>query len=281
VIPAVSSHDTVGSSLEAAMKTTFAGEVAAAGLPRGSGSSAFVTEEEIAALPQPVQRYLRRMGVLDHPRVWSFRLRCLGCFKPALDAEWREAESWQYNSSLDVARIQHLKLQFYGIPVVGRSVYLRGTGRLIIRPLDLVTAECDAGPAFDRSELMSWLTDAILFAPSMLLGARTEWRDAGEDGFELTFTDSGLSVCARVTLDSRGMPLQLATDLRSQRDPRTRGVRPARWSTPITGWQTVGGHRIPTRTRSVWRLPAGDVAYAELDIAASDVAFNVMPGSVA
>jgi hypothetical protein len=262
------------------VRTTFAGEVAASGLPLGPGAAAAVGEEDISALPRPVQRYLRRMGVLEHPRDWSFRMHCVGRFKPALEAEWKPAESWQYNSALDVARIYHMKLQFYGIPVVGRDIYLRGAGHLAIRPLDLVTVEHDMGPAFDRAELVSWLDDALLFAPSMLLGAKTEWRAADDDAFDVSFTDSSLTVSAHVALDRRGTPLEVTTDNRAARDSRTKRVHRARWSTPVPGWQVVEGHRVPTRARAVWHLPSGDFAYAELDIGASDLAFNVSPGAM-
>jgi hypothetical protein len=259
------------------MKTQFDMEVASAGLPAGPGSPIPVTEADIASLPEPARRYLHFMAVVGRARDWSFRMHSAARFKPALDAEWKPAESWQYNSALDIARISHMKLCFYGVPVVGRDIYLHGKGRQIIRPHDLVTIEDDAGPPFDLGELVTWVNDAVLFGPSMLLGPKTTWRDAGDDAFALTFEDAGLSVTAHVSIDARGAPLVFATDVRSPRDPKPKRVRRARWSTPIPGWQEVDGRRIPTGGRAVWHLPQGDFAYAELTVQPEDIAFNVPP----
>jgi hypothetical protein len=263
----------------ATMKTQFDQEVAAAGLPAGPGSQALVTEADVASLPEPARRYIDFMRVVGRPRDWSFRLHSNAQFKPSPDAEWRPAESWQYNSALDVARIYHMKMRFYGVPVLGRDVYLHGRGRLLVRPLDLITVEDEAGQAFDLGELVTWLDDAVLFAPSMLLGPKTTWSAASDDAFDLTFEDAGHTVTARVSVDARGAPVNVETDVRSLRAPKTHEIRRARWSTPITGWQEIGERRVPTGGRAVWHLAEGDFAYAELTIGRDDIAFNVAPGS--
>jgi hypothetical protein len=255
----------------------FADEVAAAGLRAAPVPPGLVADDDVAALPEPVRRYLRFMRVVGRPRDWSFRLHCQARFRPALDAEWQPAESWQYNSAADVARIHHMRLQFYGVPVVGRDFYLHGTGHLLIRPLDLVTIEHDSGPAFDESELVVWLNDAILLAPSMLLRDATQWSSMGTDAFGVTISDSGHSVSACVTIDARGAPLDFETACRLQRQPRTRRLRRARWSTPIPGWQEIDGRMHPTGGRAVWHLPSGDFAFAEMAIGPGDITFNVSP----
>jgi hypothetical protein len=73
--------------------------------------------------------------------------------------------------------------------------------------------------------------------------------------------------------------LVFATDGRSLRDPASKRVRRARWSTPIPGWQEVNGRRLPTGGRAVWHLPQGDFAYAELTVEPEDIAYNVPPRS--
>ncbi len=263
------------------MRTQFAQEVAASGLPSGPGPQTPVTDAELAELPEPARRYLRFMGVPGRPRDWSFRMHTEARFKPALGESWRTAESWQYNSALSVARIYHMKLRFYGVPVIGRDIYLHGAGRLVVRALDLVTVENESGPDFDLAELVTWLNDAVLFAPSMLLGPATTWTAAGNDAFDLAFRDAGHLVTARVTVDALGAPLDFETDMRSMRDPATRKIRRARWSTTIHGWQEARGRRLPTGGRALWHLPDGDFPYAELTVQPGDMEFNVPPGAIA
>lgn len=55
---------------------------------------------------------------------------------------------------------------------------MRGAGRLLIRPLDLVTVRDLHGPEMDLGELVNWLNDAALLAPSMLLVPAVSWSTA-------------------------------------------------------------------------------------------------------
>jgi hypothetical protein len=38
---------------------------------------------------------------------------------------------------------------------------------------------------------VTWLNDAVLLAPAVLLDARTGWEPAGDDGFRVSVTDAG------------------------------------------------------------------------------------------
>ena len=60
-----------------------------------------------------------------------------------------------------------------------------------------------AGGAFDTSEQVTWLNDAVLMAPSMLLTPAVRWLDGPDDNsFVLDFTDAGRIVRAEVLLDA-------------------------------------------------------------------------------
>jgi hypothetical protein len=167
------------------MRAKFLREVAAAGLPAGPGPSAPVTEADLAGLPEPARRYLRFMAVVGRPRVWSLRASFAGRFRFGPEQPWRKVETWQYNSSLDLARIFHMRMLFGPVPVLGRDTYLRGRGRMLGRALDLVTVVDGSGPEFDIGELVTWLNDAVLLAPSMLSGHATAWSPVDEGSFDV------------------------------------------------------------------------------------------------
>ena len=104
-------------------------DVCAAGVGVGEPEPAPVTEQDIAGLPEAAQRYLRAMGVLNRPRDWSFLAHFTGRFRLKGQGSWMPAEVWQYNSAVEIARIFHMRIDFAGVvPMVGRDVYLRGTG---------------------------------------------------------------------------------------------------------------------------------------------------------
>ena len=262
------------------MKRRFAREVAAAGLPTSSGLRPPVTDADADALPAPARRYLRFMSVIGRPRDWSFRAHMTGRFRTRPDQAWMPMQAWQYDSGLEIARVFHLRLRMFGVlPVLGRDTYLHGDGRMLIRPLDLFTAQDVTGPEIQMSELVTYLNDAVLFAPSFLCRPEVVWSANGADSFGLALTHAGHSVTAQVFIDERGVPLTFSTTDRFLQDPH-RADHPlvqARWSTPIGGWQVVDGRPVPLSGKAIWHLPEGDFAYADMRFAAKDVAFNVPP----
>ncbi len=217
------------------------------------------------------------MAVVGRPRVWSLRASFAGRFRFGPEQPWRKVETWQYNSSLDLARIFHMRMLFGPVPVLGRDTYLHGRGRMLGRALDLVTVVDGSGPEFDIGELVTWLNDAVLLAPSMLLGTATDWSPVDEGSFDVALTDRDRTVRARVFVDGRGAVRDFSTTDRFYAEAGRPPLR-ARWTTPVEGWEVVDGRPLPTGGRAVWHLPQGDVAYADFRLVPGTMAFDVRPG---
>ena len=129
-----------------------------------------VTEADLAALPEAAVRYLNFMGVAGRPPDSSFLAHVTGRFRLRPQLPWMRCEAWQYNSSPRVARLFHMRITAAGVlPMTGRDAYLRGRGRMHGKLAGLVTVADAAGPEADLSELVTYLNDAVFFAPSMLL----------------------------------------------------------------------------------------------------------------
>jgi hypothetical protein len=102
------------------MHGKFSKEVAAAGLAARGGAGPVVSEAEVAALPATAQRYLRFMRVVGRPRDTTFRAHVRGRFRPNARG-WLACEAWQYDSAPDVARIFHMRLRMFGVPILVAS----------------------------------------------------------------------------------------------------------------------------------------------------------------
>jgi hypothetical protein len=235
-------------------------EIGVGGVPTGPGDQSTVTEAEVSRLPDVVQRYLRFMGVVGRPRIWSLRARFVGRFRLRPRLGWMPAEAWQYNSSLGIARVFVMRLRFAGfVPMVGSDTYLRGHGRMLGKLLDRVTVADGKGDEFDIGELTTYLNDAILLAPSMLLGSATSWNDVDGGSFDVSLADGGRSVRGRVFVDARGAPYDFSTTDRYADLPG--GLTRAEWHTPVTDWDVVDGRAVPGRFGAVWHLPHGQLPY--------------------
>lgn len=257
----------------------FGREVFELGLPLRREPRTHLEESEVSKLPAIVGRYLRFMNVVGRPRDWSFRVGFHGEFRMSPTGAWLPCHGWQYNTSLDPSRVFHMQLAMGRvIPTTVRDTYLLGRGRMQAKVLDLVPVVDARGRELDIGELVTYLVEALMFAPTLVVGPMTTFVAVEDSCFDVTMTDRANSVTARVFVDERGAPIDVTTTDRFVNDPDAKGhpfVR-ARWSTPIDRWNTAGARPHPEHARAVWHLDRGPFEYARFHF--EDLARDVAPG---
>lgn len=254
-------------------------EVCAAGVGTGASQAPLVTEDDLAGLPTPAQHYLHAMGAVNRPHVWSFQAHITGRFRLRGQGSWMPAEAWQYNSAVEVARIFHMRLDYARmVPMIGRDTYIAGKARMHGKLLGLVTVAQARGPETDMSELVTYLNDAVLMAPSMLLRPNVSFAEVDEHSFDVTLVDAAQSVTGRVLLDDESRPANFITSDRYA--DLSGGLVRAQWSTPVDGWQLDGDRFIFTRASALWQLPAGPLTYLDFSLSPGDVRYNVAPADI-
>jgi hypothetical protein len=222
---------------------------------------------------------MHAMGVVNRPRDWSFRAHFTGRFRLKGKGAWMPAEVWQYNNALDVSRFFHMRIDFAGVvPMVGRDIYLRGKGVMHGKLLGLVTVVRSEGPETDMSELVTYLNDAVLVAPSMLLAPNTSFAPVDDGSFDVTLVDAGQTVTARVFLDADARPVNFSTTDRWADLPG--GIVRAEWTTPIDGWEPDGDRLIFRNGSAVWHLPDGPLPYMDFRMSPGGVRYNVAPTDI-
>ncbi|MGH9281095.1 MAG: DUF6544 family protein, partial [Acidimicrobiales bacterium] len=186
-------------------------------------------------------------------------------------------EAWQYNTAPEIGRVFHMRIDIARvIPMVGRDTYVHGHGLMNGKLLGLVTVAHGEGAEFDIGELTTYLNDAVLLAPSMLLTPAVTWAAVDDGSFLVSLTDAGRAVRGRVFIDGRGAPCNFSSTDRYAALPG--GPVRARWSTPMDDFTVVGGRPTGLRGSAVWHLPAGPFEYGRLVLAHRGVQFNVWPG---
>lgn len=257
------------------LRSTALAQAARAGLPHGAPEESVVTADEVAGLPDPVQRYLTYLRVVGSPRVWSFAARFRGRFN-LQGRGWLPAEAWQYNCAHPVARVFHMRLDVAGIvPMVGRDTYLDGEGRMVGRLLGLIPVADGSGPEFDIGELATWLNDALVLAPSMLLTDAVTWTAIDDHTVDVTLTHGHHTVTGRMFLDDRGALRDFSTRDRWADLPG--GLVRAEWTTPFDEWALTAGRRLPLAGRAIWHLEDGPLTYVEGAFVPGSVAVNLRP----
>jgi hypothetical protein len=222
-----------------------------------------VTEADLDGLPAAAVHYLRFTDVVGKARTGSLLAAAHGRFRmpgrtldgvPRLAAQHRGPRAG-FHMHLRVAP---------GVAMTGWDTYADGGGLMRGKLFGALPVASGAGPHFTTGELVTWLNDAVLLAPSMLLDPAVQLReDQDDDGFRVELTDGGRSVAARVLVDDDGAPRDFWTDDRYADLPG--GLVRCRWRTPVDGWTVLDGRPTPVGAKAVWQLTGGPFTYAELE----------------
>jgi hypothetical protein len=245
------------------VQRAFRRDLTRAALTATHRDAAIVTEGDLAELPPAVRRWFRAMGVVGRPRVWSFTVGFRGRFRMRPDGPWMPARAQQYNTVEPVGRVFSMVLWFaHSLPMIGGDTYLDGTGRMDGRLAGVARVAHGQGEEFDIGELSTWLNDAVLLAPSMLLTAPVEWDVVDDETLTVRLTDSGRTVSATFRLDRLGRPTDYWTTDRFADLPG--GPVRAEWRTPVPGWTASPGDTpMPLPGGATWMLDDGPFTYVE------------------
>ena len=90
-----------------------------------------VTEDMLADLPGPVQRYLNHTGVVGKPWVNSVHLKQSGRFRQGLERPWMPMTAVQSYTTYPPAFIWNARFKVAGLPLLrARDKYASGHGHM-------------------------------------------------------------------------------------------------------------------------------------------------------
>ncbi len=225
-----------------------------------------ITEDDLAPLPPPVQRYLRFAGVVGTPRVQGFRARMAGRIRSSASDPWMSFTAEQYNFYDPPRRYFWLEATRGGLPVDGLHAYHETGASMRIRLLSLFPIVTLDGPDLARTETVTLLNDMSLFVPGRLIDPAIRWKEIDARHVEATYTNGPCTVKAVLVFDDAGALVDFWSDDRPAlaRDGKT--LIPQRWSTPVRDYRKMGPYRLATRGEGRYAPPDGSYAYIEMEI---------------
>jgi len=220
-----------------------------------------ITEAMLASLPPTAQRYFRYAGVVGKPVPRIVRLTQRGRIRSSADAAWMALEADETYSTNPPAFVWQAFLPSKVMPVaLGRDEYLDGHGSILIKTLGLVPVADEHGDELKAAGLMRYLNEAMWF-PAALLGPNMAITTVDDTSFRVTLSDRGETAEALFIVDEDGR----LVNFRAQRyNTGTRNIET--WETPVRNYREFEGLKLPSSGAAVWKLPAGDLSYIELEI---------------
>jgi hypothetical protein len=253
------------------LESVYQAEVRAELANHPAGSPPLITEQDIAGLPSPVQRYFRANGYVGKPHTLNMRLSWRGMkLKRSHDADWMDLSCQQFNSVASPMRIALMKGRIAGfIPFEGRDKYQEGHGSMLIKAAKVLTVGESTGSPMDTSGLVTVLSEALL-APSYALQGYMKWQPVDDRTARAELTHNGLTVSGTFHFNERDELIRFDSSDRWQ-DGKPPKQLP--WSAQIDSYRELNGIRFPTHVSATWHEPGGDLTYVEGTL--ESVEFNV------
>lgn len=233
----------------------------AAMLANARPAGVIVTEDMVARLPEPVQRYLRYSNVIGTPIPSTVRLTQAGRIRGAPDANWMALEAEETYTTNPPAFVWRAWFPRRQLPfVLGRDEYAGARGSILMKMAGTFAVANEHGAELGPAGLMRYLNEMMWF-PAAFLGTNVTMTQVDSHSFNVTIADSGVTASATLFIDAEGR----LTNFRATRyNTGSRSMET--WETPIRDYGDYNGMRLPSRGEGVWKLPSGDFSYIDLEI---------------
>ncbi len=226
----------------------------------------FVTEADLAPLPEPVQRYLRLTGAVGEPRVHHFRAAWRGRIRSTPDDPWMEFTAEQYNFTGEPARFFIMDATRSGLPLAVFHAFQGNSATMRVRLLSLVPIVDAAGPDLDRAETVTLFNDLSLLAPAALIDSATRWERIDARSVRAHYTVGSNTISAVLKFNEAGELVDFVSADRLAASPDGTQFTRQRWSTPVRDYRSFGPRRASTRGEGRWHPPEGEFVYLELEL---------------
>jgi len=249
-----------------------------AALPGLPPPAAPLTEADLAALPPPVQRWLRTAGVLGRPPVRAVRVTFDATLYRAPGQSGMRGPATQ----IDVLgptprRLFHMRTRMFGLPVQvlhdyradqpGQEVTMR------VRLANLVNVADFSGSLLSATETVTLLNDLCAYAPSALADpawrSAFRWQPVDERQARVTFTQGPHTVSALLTVDDHGHLIDFRSEDRGDVKANDR-VERMPWTTPLSDFRRLddSGRTVPGRGDAIWHRADGPFVYGRFAVTA-------------
>jgi hypothetical protein len=209
-----------------------------------------VTEADLAPLPAPVQRWLRRAGVVGRARVSNFHAVLRAEMRGAPDAPWMTARADHWEFFHPAERLFYMTAERAGVPIAVLHRYVGDGATMEGRIAGLVPIIDVRGRDMTQAETVTLLNDMCVLAPAALVDAPIAWETLDDRTVRATYANAGHRVSALLHFDATGDLADFRSDDRFMLDGDS--LRRLPWTTPLADYRDFGGVRLAARGEARW-----------------------------
>ena len=224
-----------------------------------------LAEADLAALPAPVQKYMRLSGAVGKPRVRSVHAVFSGTFRRDPTSPWMKIAAEQYNFFGPPERLFLIRASQFGIPFASLHVFSTGCATMQVRVASLFQVVDARGPKMDQGETVTFFNDMCVLAPATLIAPNIRWEPVDDLTARAAFTNEGITVRAELKFNQAGELVSFSSgDRFLSADGRTYWRLP--WITPLGDYREFGGRRVAGEGEAIWLTPQGPLPYGKFHL---------------
>lgn len=228
-----------------------------------------VTEEKLQHLPAPVQRWLKKSGVVGQVTPAVARIRQTGRMRTAPDSKWMPFTATQYFDLIHPAFVWNTTVQVAPlITMTGRDKFLNGEGEMLIKILSLITVVNEGhNDKINSGTMLRYLGETSWF-PAAALSPYITWEAIDSLSAKATMNYKGTTATGIYHFNNDGDCIAFEAD---RYFGGGKDARLERWRVEATGYRDFGGVRVPYTNKVIWKLAEGDFNWLELELTALEV----------
>ena len=230
-----------------------------------------LTEDDLAPLPNPVQRYVRASGAVGRPRPQNVRIEFDAVMRRKPGDPGMAATSVQYNFLGRPSRFFFMTARMFGLPVRALHVYRLEQATFTVRVASLVNMVDQHGDEISRAETVTVLNDLCFFAPGALADPRVTWEAVDDRTAVVRFANGPHRVSATLLFNDADELVDFWSDDRPEGGGGV--LRQMRWNTPIDDYRDVDGRHVGHHGLAVYAYPDGPFTYGDFRL--RSVAYDV------
>ncbi len=233
-----------------------------------------LTKEDIAHLPEIVQKYLYFVGVVGKEKVLTFRAECKGGIRNNPKDPFMKIKSVQYNFyEDDPTRLFYIVAKKMGLSAKVVHIYKNETAVMKGKLLGIFTVVDAKGTEANQAETVTFFNDLCLLAPSLLISKDIEWDVVDNLNVKAKYTNGNITIEAQLYFDRDGRLINfISNDRYETKDGKVFYNYP--WQTPVSEYKNINGFNLPSKVKTIFDHPDGEFCYGEFEL--TKIEYNCM-----
>ncbi len=221
---------------------------------------------EITALPNPIRKYFKTVIKNEMLKPKFVTIQQSAQFKTDVKSEWKPLKAMQYFTTEKINFLWDAKFtgsELFWVHAI--DSYINGKGNMLIKLNSSITITDSWGVEMDKSGLIRYLSEAVLFPTALLPSKNLQWNLLDSTTAEIKLHDKNYSVVAKVYFSQDGTINKLET-MDKYRTTET-GYMKTLYTIYYGNYKLVNNSfYIPTYVEVEWTLPTKKFKYGKFTI---------------